>query len=492
MVKKCFLILTILFFGYEAYSQGHAELYRYTKPNAVISARSGALGISFIGINDDNTALYYNPAGLVLNNKCEINVGLGFLNHQSASDYLFYENDFTINKSYLSNITFSSSEVIGKSTLGLGIGYYNESLFEKASTFEGFNATSSIIANETYNGTKNIDENWAYQLYLADKSNDNSLTTDYNGSMQQESFIKEDGAIHNITAGLGFDLNRNFAIGFGLTYKWGDYQYFSEYKEYDSRDLHDSQIEGKELESLLWKIEMEDDFTAITGKIGIQAKVNKFMRFGVSIALPSLYHFKSRYNEYYEATLYDHIKTSEINVDYNIENSHTKYDLVTPFVYSAGGSVNLFGAVITAGIEYSDVTQATYSNPDDMSDEDYEDYDFINKDIINKNILKYLVPVTTWGFGIEYHIPVVPLIVRASYENSSSPFKNNLGDYNIENTGLGLSYVFGDNLRLDALVRFTHYSEKITNYGTEGETYYSYYNVKNSPLNVSLGMAYRY
>lgn len=491
-MKKYFLIVMILCFTYEAYSQGHFELNKYAKSNAVISARSGALGISFIGINDDNSALYFNPAGLVLNNKCEINVGLGFLNHTSSSDYLFYKNDFEMNKSYLSNITFSSSEVIGKTTLGLAIGYYNESLFEKASTFDRFNVASSIIANETYNGTKNIDENWAYQLYLADKASDNSLMTNYTKNMQQESYIKEDGGIHNITAGLGFDLNRNFAIGFGFTYKWGDYQYFSEYKEYDSRDLHDTQIEGKEFQSLLWKIEMEDDFSAVTGKIGIQAKLNKFMRFGVSVALPSLYHFKSRYNEYYEATLFDHTKSSEVNVDYTVDNSRAKYDLVTPFVYSAGGSVNLFGAVITAGIEYSDVTQATYSNPDEMSDDDYEDYDFINKDIINKNILKYLVPVTTWGFGIEYHIPVIPIIVRAGYEQSSSPYKNNSGDYQIKNAGFGASYVFGDNLRLDALVRISDYSEKITNYGTEGKPYYSYYSVKNSPLNVSLGMAYRY
>ncbi len=477
-MKRIAIILMFISFSVTLLeAQSVEDALRYARPNGMITARTAGLGVSYHGVLDDMGALFYNPAGLALVPKTELNIGFGYENSKTKTDYLGIVTDYPINKGYISNLGLVAPVIGTNRNAALAIGYFYESSFNGTQEFDVYNTGSSIIADETYNGPQRINDNWAYELYLADFNGD-KLGTDYNGEMQQNNFVEERGGVHNLSGGFGFELSDYLSLGLSVVYKWGNFNYYRDYTETDKNNKHQLLIDGRELKTLTLKQSYDSYFKGISGIFGLQGKIGKNMRAAVGVQLPTYYGFNEDYSKTYYADYTDnsHAWWSP----YKSDSVASNYSITTPFIYSAGISGNIVGLTMTAGVEYCDVTQLSFQDAaPELTD-------------VNREIQRTLTPQTKFGVGLEYKVPVIPLTVRCSYENTTTPYANSSLNSNYTNISFGAGVYLGENIRLDGVVRLSNYLTKRDVYGVSNQPYYSDYVVTNSPLNVSLGLTYRY
>ncbi|MDX9791143.1 MAG: hypothetical protein RBT61_09965, partial [Candidatus Kapabacteria bacterium] len=221
---------------------------------------------------------------------------------------------------------------------------------------------------------------------------------------------------------------------------------------------------------------LSQNVSGINATIGLQTRLADFFRLGVSIKTPTWYQVDEDFSARYDASY-----RSQHNSEYYQYSGKNSYNLRTPFVYSAGLSIHGEGLTFAAGVSYSDATQLKFSDapPEVMN--------------LNNRILRELVGQTTWGFGLEYDIPIAPFVARASYSRTTSPYHVDIPNANVTNVSLGAGMYIGENIRLDGVFRWIDFSEQRVNYPTTDDMKeYANFVVNRMPLNISFGITYRY
>jgi hypothetical protein len=477
MYKLSKLVFIVLIASFSiANSQFIEDALRYTHPNGIITPRAAAMNVSFYGISDDISALYYNPAGLTLIGKSELSFGLGFTTTENETDFISTKNLLRTNNEYITHAGIAIPVQFEDTKAAIAIGYFYEDDYNSILNFSGFNPRMTMIQSEAMLGPRNPKDNWAYEMYLADQVG-NNFVTPYKDSLQQSSMITESGGLQNVSGGVSFDVSEYVALGFGITGKWGDYGYRKEYTESDNRNIHTgSSIEGRVFDRLEATENLKQNVSGINATIGIQGRLSNFFRFGVSIKTPTWYQvdetFDYKYDAYYK---------SGHQSEYYMFNGKSSYNLRTPFVYSGGLSIHGEGLTFAAGVSYSDASQLKFSDAIE------------HVMALNNRMILELVGQTTWGFGLEYDIPMVPIVARASYERTTSPYQVDIPNANITNISLGGGIYLGKKIRLDGVFRWIDFSEQRTNFKSpENLQNYSSFVVNRMPLNISFGITYRY
>ena len=474
-LSKIALIVLIASFSI-AKSQFIEDALRYTHPKGIITPRAAAMNVSFYGISDDISALYYNPAGLTLIGKSELSFGFGFTTTENETDFISSKNLLRTNSENITHAGIAIPVQFEDTKAAIAIGYFNEDDYNSILNFSGFNPQMTLIRSEAEFGPQNRDNNWSYLLYLSDSVNNNFITP-YNDSLQQSSITTESGGLHNVSGGVSFDVNEFVAIGFGITGKWGDYGYRKKYTESDNLNIHSgTSIEGRVFDHLTATENLKQNVSGINATIGIQGRLSNFLRFGVSVKTPTWYQVDETFDYKYEA-----FYKSGHQSEYYKFDGNSSYNLRTPFVYSAGLSIHGEGLTFAAGVSFSDATQLKFSDA-------VEDVMMLNDRMITE-----LVGQTTWGFGLEYDIPMVPIVARASYERTTSPYQMDIANANITNISLGGGIYLGKKIRLDGVFRWINFSEQRANFDSpENLQQYSNFVVNRMPLNISFGLTYRY
>jgi hypothetical protein len=485
---RIYLILTIalLSLSNTAKAQYIEDALRYSTPNAVITQRSGALGIAYQGIADDFAALLLNPAGLALISNSELSVGFGFQGNSNTTKFQGIETPFSANDAYLSHVGLVGPFQTKLGNAAVGLGYLLESNFNNTYEYSGFNPNNTMIGYQAKYGTRNINDNWAYHTWVAN----DKLSTPIVDSLQQSAFVQEKGGLHDIVGGAAFELGSNVSAGFNLIGKFGNYEYSRNYSENDSYNKY------KQFDTLTWS---DLDFNSLTidesidqsvfgftANFGLQARIGDFMRLSGNINFPTFYSFSEKYSIYAQTKFDDGWEPNPYDP---AEPFEIAYYLTTPFKYSAGASFNLVGVTVSAGIEYMDASQIEFS---DANGDHVTNIDDISRyfDRLNQTILKDLVGQVTWGIGAEWELPGLPLVVRGSYQVTSSPYSIDISGAARTTLAFGAGFYPAPNVRLDGLFRFVNHSELRTNYGNS--VYGSNYTMDMSPTNFGIQLTYRY
>ncbi|MFA6570474.1 MAG: hypothetical protein WCT77_04480 [Bacteroidota bacterium] len=469
-VLACITILSAV----QSKAQFIEDALRLTGTNSIITPRVGGLNVAYHGISDDIGALLYNPAGLTISPYPEISIGMGFSRNNSQTDFLSELNTMKTNDEFVSHFGLSSPIQSNNRAYAVGIGYFNESNFGNMFHYEGFNQTSSFIGWEAQNGPRNFNDNIATFLTLADSN----FRTPIKDSIYQKGTVEETGGLHNITGAIAFEVSDNVSIGVSLSGKFGTYGYNRSYFEIDTRHKYDywdqQNFTNVDFDKLDVNEKIKQNISGITGSIGIMARITDFIRLGATVKFPTWYEINEDFSQTATA---DFDNGQSTDVPYKNVGS-TRYNITTPFIYCAGASVNMMGLTFSAGIEYTDVSQLSFSDATDA--------------VMNLNpVMKtQLVGQTTWGFGAEYKIPLVPVVVRASYASTTSPYMQDIANAYISYVSLGGGLYLSPNVRVDVLVRWKDYSELRTNYGTieNGSTYI----LTQKPMSMGLQLTYRY
>lgn len=469
-----------------ANAQSIDDAIRYVMPNAMNSTRTGALGVSFHGINDDVSALYFNPAGLTLIPDGEVNFGLGFMTNTAETDYLGYKDDYKRFDLNISNFGIAGLTDSKDKKVAFGIGHFYESNYKSSTKISGFNSSSSMIDYETNHGpqpNENI-QNWAYELYLADKTEDGSAyETDYQNSLSQSSKVLRNGGLHNLIFGAAIDLTSMFSVGGSVTMKFGGFEYNRTYQEWDSEGNYNSPEELNNFEKLEIEEFYDNSIIGLTAELGMQARVSDFLRVSLGVQMPTWLGFEEYYGADYSATYSrsSSIHWSPYSTMYG-DTLYAEYSLITPFVFSGGLSTHFSGLTLTAGAEYANTSGAFFLDPDDYLEETND-----LMDEVTQGQLKF-------GAGFEYMIPVLPMQLRGSYEGITSAYKEDTGKNGaiMQNIAGGMSLFLNQQLRLDLAVRYSSGREWYILYGWDSIDQYADYTQDNTQMDIVIGMAYRF
>lgn len=473
-MKKLAIIGLLLISISFAKAQFIEDALRYSSGNNFITPRAAGLNVAYYGVADDVGALIANPAGLTLIPKNELSAGFGFSHRNNDVSILNSNNKFTINNEFLSHIALSVPIKTKNGLASVAVGYFKDNDFRNSYDYSIFNDKSSYIYQQAQ-----AKQRWTYDLLLADQNGN----TNIKDSLRQNSWVDEKGGIHNFTGGAAFDMNEFVSVGFSLTGKWGSFDYIREFSEIDERNIYNTwQVDDFNRLDVREKVSQE--ISGITGQIGVQGRIEDFMRIGFAIKFPTWYEVNETFSVRHSVE-FDPNNNGVIDRFDTTSSGKNSYNITTPFVYSAGLSFHLQGLTFSAGVEYSDVTQIEFS---DATEEVQEKLDYLNR-----IALRNLVGQTTWGFGAEYKIPTLPLVARASYAKTTSPYQLDIPNANKSYVSIGGSLYLGQSVRIDGVMRWAEVSEQRTAYGTEEVlNTFSNYVLKQQPLSISLGLTYRY
>jgi hypothetical protein len=476
MRKFLFLLGLTIFSSNPLFSQFIEDALRYTIPNSMITPYSASFGVSFYGLSDDVSGLFFNPAGLLYIPKGELSIGLGFTRNIAESEYLFNKFERRSNSSYLTHVGFATPiREFGNKVVG-GIAYFHENNFLNYFDYSAFNPTSSLINSLAQYGPKDTNTNIPYFLWLAN----NKFYTPVKDSVKQDVFVNEDGGLHNITGGFAVSIAKNVSVGVSLTGKFGKFTYYREFKESDilnKYNFFDSiNYSNIDFNNFTLKENLTQKVSGITGSIGVIGTWEKFFRFGATIKFPTYYEVEEEFRRDAYAQFDDGWKPNPYEPK---ENSYNSYKITTPFVYAAGVSLKILDFLFAAGVEYFDVTQLRFSDAPPEIDQ------------LNSRIVRELVGQVKWGFGVQYSPPILPFEFRASYSSITSPYTADIPNATTNIYSVGMAVYLASNVRLEPTFQYTTNSILRTNYTTAETDPAKNYKLNLSPIKIALQLTYR-
>jgi hypothetical protein len=486
-MKKIILLVVFLAFGINvSYAQFIEDAVRYSQPNGMITPRSAGLGIAYLGIADDYAALFFNPAGLSLVPKTELSVGLGFQRNSNAVKFENLTTNFSANDAYFSHAGLVAPFKTSLGNAAVGLGYILESNYNNTYEYSGFNNKNTMTSNQANFGTRNYQNNWAYHIWLANQD----LKTPIVDSLAQRSYVTEKGGLHDVLGGVAFDVSPSVSVGMNIIGKFGSYNYTRNYSEYDVYDKYNKfdtlTWDNLDFNTLYVDEDIRQEISGITGSLGIQGRISDFMRIGVTVKFPTYYQIDEDYSVYARSKFDDGWEPNPYDPD---EPSRISYKITSPFIYSAGVSFHAKGLTFTAGIEYLDATQLSFS---DANGDEVTNIDEIRRyfDRLNQDITRELVGQVKWGFGAEWDIPAVPVVVRGSFQSTTSPYSVDVPKASNVGFALGGGIYLAKNVRLDAVFGWDSQNQVRTNYGSGDNA--SYYELTTNPLNIGMEFTFRF
>ena len=460
----CLMIAAAALFlaGGTARAQYPEDALRLSFPGMTLGARFLGMGNAAIGLADDYTATFWNPAGLAQLRRMEIS---GSVDHLSLSnDATFFGNNTNYSNSSTSfnNLGFVYPFPTVRGSLVIALGYNRTNNFTSALSFEGFNPVSSIIP-ALYNSSYDLD--MAYQLYLEDSTGYTALTKD----VTQKGKVLEDGGLSQWALSGSVEAAKGLALGLTLNLVSGSYTYTRNYMETDSHQIY---------RTFPWNFQELDlantvssDISGIGATFGLLYQWQEMLRVGLTLKTPTYYSVK----ENFKSDGSSYFKTGNpSSYSYSIPGTD-EYDVVSPFVFGGGASFTMVGLTVSGSAEYTDYTEMQFKNaPTSVMSE-------------NTTIKEIYRATTNLHVGAEYVIPGIGLRLRGGFMLRPSPYKGDPSSYDQKIVTAGLGFLIQDQLMLDLGYAHGTWNTYQVNYDATSRTDQSI-----ATNNIIAGISYRF
>ena len=459
-MKKLLLILFIPIF---LSAQNFNDALRISDLNPVVSSKSLALSNSNISLVSDYSASFINPAGLALNTKSMLTGGYSFSSFNNDVNFFQKNSSYSTTSNALNNLGYVYSFPTRRGSLVLAIGYQQLKDFNSSLKFSGYNPSSSMINNLSYQN-----DDLPYDLGLSFGVFNNSGnylydSTIISGGLNQSGNIIEKGNLSSFNLAGAIEIGKNLFLGANMNIYTGTYTKERDYFEDDVNNIYQSEtspgIASKDFRSFYFNDVLEWDLSGIDFRLGLLYKLNNNLSFAAMIKSPSVFTIKEKYivsGESYFAN----------NIGYYVEypTSRIEYDITTPLEMSLGGSYRIFGLSFTAMINYIDYTQMEFS--DGLS--------VTIRSRNNKEIKDLFRAVSNYAMGFEYKIPYTNLFARIGYGYRPSPFNGDPKSFDRKYLSYGIGFLAADVLKIDLGYQHGWWENIGDNYGTnESRTYQS-------------------
>lgn len=358
-----------------------------------VGARPMGMGGATLGIADDFTALYWNPAGLAQIKKFELFTSFS---HNIANTDTFFGND---------DPTGTSRSQLRPNSIGVVYPLYTEQ--------------GGLAIAFGYNRTQNFD----FQTNV--NGVDPSELSSYNGFFVDETH-RNSGGIGIWSFGGSVYLSKNFLIGGSIDFWNGssltDVDVTATNTLSDNSDL--SKFQGID--------EIEREYSGIGGRVGILANFIDVISLGVTLIAPT----ELTVDEYWYQ--YQKIYSNDSEGESSVGDGVIGFDIERPFEIASGVALKLLNEqlILAGDVQLTDWRQTRYdpTPAENIPSEFFEEY--------------YATTVQL-RLGAEFRIPVIDSYIRAGYFRDTIPFTNAEIENERDFLTLGIGKIFEESVKFD-------------------------------------------
>lgn len=462
----------VFIFAVNANAQNINDALRLGLPGLGVSARALGMGDSYIGLSDDASAAFFNPAGLGLLKRIELSGNLDYNKFQNSTLFFGQNTNESNSATRLDRVSLAIPFPTYQGSLVFGISYHTSKDLTGALKFDGFNgADNSMIQNL-------LNTDIPYDLFLTDSVNN----TPIKGNLNQSGSILSSGSVNNWAFTGAIEVYKNFFVGVNLNYITGTYNSNNDYYEDDTKNIYQGETAAGEPQTTDFRTFylnriLDWDIKGWDAKLGILYQMNNYARFGATVQFPRFHTIKEKFtvngrSDFNTGTSYT-LSTSK-------DSDQVEYDIVTPFELGAGFSVNISGLIFSGQATLVDYSQMEFKNGNGLSEQ------YIAG--INKDITTTLGSVINLNAGAEYTVPVVGLRIRGGFILQPSAYKNDPSEYDKKYVTAGIGFLVDQTVGID--IGFAHgwWKDYGDNYGTNVSR--TSQDIKTN--RVILGMTYRF
>ena len=476
-------VLALLAGSQALQAQFAEDVLRFSTFNTGIGGRSAAMGNTSVGIADDFSSLFTNPAGLTSLRSFEFSVGLSNSGYNNDASFFGMKTNASERVTNLSNFGLVYPVPTKRGSLSFAFGFARVSNFATTASFSGFNPGSSMVESLTpdvnLNGMSSgdkkqlLDSNIPFQIFLAD-SLSGRLYPNVTDSVQQDGTIRETGGVNSWSFGGAVEIARGLSLGVGINILSGSYGYDRVYTESDSRNIY-RYAPPFDFSRFRYESSINSDLSGYNVLVGLMYRKQGKYKIGMTVRTPTYYRIEESYTDFGKSWF-------DNNDHFEISNpGSTNYDVKSPYVLSAGVSVQALDWLLLAGdAEYTDWTEMEFTSD--------------NLDLIEENrIIRNLFTATTeLKGGVEVTLFDLGVKLRGGYAYIPSPYKDDPSDFDQKYFTLGAGATIDENVGLNASVAIGNWKTFRDNYYLFGLSAPSRTSESVSTSLVNITMTYRF
>lgn len=394
MKRMMYIIFIFLFAAGSGTTVSMAQVEEMAIGNTFgVGARTMGMGGASLGLADDFTALYWNPAGMAQIQKFEF---FSSFSHNTASTDAYFTGD---------EITGTTRSQMRLSSMGF------------VYPFQARRGGWAIAFG--YNRAQNFDYQTAIQGI------DPSSGTDFSGLAVDETNVNS-GGIGIWSFGTSVYVSKRVLVGGSLDFWQG-----RSLNELDTTATDLLKVDD-ELSRFQFDDEIDREYSGVGGRIGLLANLTDTISVGLTLVSPVELGVDELWDESTRVVYDDGEETS----DY-VSGTQT-FDIDRPFEIGTGVAVKLLNKqlILAGDVQLTDWTQTRYdpAPAEDISQDNFEEF-----------------YATTFQvrLGAEYRIPTIGTHIRLGYFRDTIPFT----DAEVKNTRdfltAGIGKIFEDSLKFD-------------------------------------------
>ncbi len=442
-MKSAKYVTLIIVLGMAAwgFSQSAFDAVRIVQDETGFGARALGMGGAYTSVADDYSAIYWNPAGLAGVTESEFFGELSHLNFKNEATFANEITNESENYTRLRSLGLALPLPTSRGSFVLGLGYNRVKDFDQNLFFSGFNSQTNGLGFELEDQQGNVD------TYLFDKN------------VQQTEQIIDEGGLNQWSFAAAIALSPNFTAGATVNIYRGEDEYLFTFIQEDTRDNH-TQYPG-DFESYQLDQTLITDYSAFNLKIGGMFRVNRAVRIGAAIGLPTTFSVHETFNEN-DLLVFD--DGFEDAVDYG--TAEFEYDVKTPMHFDGGVSFSTGNMTLAASMRYRDWSQTKFDIPDDqLNDPDYRD--LLD---LNPMIRQDFRATMQYNLGGEIYLDGLGAKLRGGYSVYPSPLENALDEMDKKFISAGVGFKVDRNVDLDIAYRRGTWKQESEDIYTPGGT----------------------
>ncbi len=463
MKRAIFLSLfMMMILAANARAQTVEDALRLSHTGDLVSARSAGMGNAFVGLANDASALYWNPAGLGQLRMREFSFGLSNIGMNNDASMFGVQANGSENGTVFNNLNLAIPFPVARGSFVVAAGYNRLLDYTGTMQMDVYNPQSSIQSSLYNADDEELDFAWnlgledTLVLSYIDEGKPGWFAIPVANRVQQTIEQLEDGGLNQWSFGGSLEVAPNAMIGLSLNILSGSYRYERSFIEEDVNNVWQDAIVGidnvtrTDFQRLELDEDWEQDISGWNMRFGFLYNLNDVARFGVAVQTANMITISEDYTKSGSARFADANLSYELNIDNN------NYDITTSPVYSVGAS-------------WSPVEYATVSG--DFEIVDYSDLEFgdtnnFESSPLNHDIRKLFRATNNFRIGAEFSIPKTGLVLRGGFGYRYSPWEadEEKADYDIKTISAGLGYEFENNFAIHAAYTMSNYTTFSYNY----------------------------
>ncbi len=453
------IIIIAAFFYTETKAQNFNDALRLSEPGLGFNARALGMGNAYVGISDDYSATFFNPAGLGLVKKMEIAGGLNYNKYNNDALFFGSSTDYSNSSTKLDQLSFTFPFPTIRGSMVFSIGYSKIKDFNQAVSFDGFNSTNTSMIRDLALSNDDV----AYDLGLSypvydDQGNYLYDDTNIMGNLQQSGTILSKGRLGKWSFAGAVEISKDVFIGGSFNILSGGFNRSREYYEEDVNNVYQGLVDPDDnrtsnFQRFYFNDVIDWDISGWDFNVGLLYQFAGMGRWGVSMKFPTSYNIREIYlvngsSDFANGQGFD-LDTYESEIEYSISS---------PFEFSSGISYNFRPLIISGSVTFIDYTQMEFDNDGDL---DFQSIYQNNRDI--KDLFRSVI---NWKLGAELIVPSTNLRLRGGFMMDPSAYDGDPSERDKKYLTGGIGFLSDEAFSFDLAYVYGWWKDIGDNYGT--------------------------